>query len=408
MLLERMVFNILAFSLFVIMFFKIIRRNDTTYLIILTMQALGIAIGFLEIIFYVEINTAVRVITYICSIIIPIIILYIEKRGTNFSEIVNITLAKIALLFNDQKRAKNFLINLVTKYPRSYLGHKMLAEIYEQEGGSRKAIDEYVKVIDIDKKDYETYYKISYLLNGLGRKEEATEMLESLLKKKPEYIKATMLLGDIYCEREMYKETINLYMDSLKYNQDNYELYYNMGIVYTMLNDFKNAKICYQKAATINSMLYKSYYNIGQISLIFNDLDEAEKYFTQSLLAEEVEAEGYYHLSKIYILKGDKENAIRFANIAIELDSTFIKRIEEEPIFIPIKSNINIFDENIEQEDNKKTERKKLTEKEIKAQEHLDNTYNITKKLSNNEIKIKKEKENNYKLNDIYKEIENQ
>lgn len=408
MLLERITFNLVAFSLFVIMFFKIIRKNDTTYLIILTMQALGIAVGFLEIIFYVEINTAIRVITYIISIIIPLIIICLEKRGINFSEIITITLAKIALLFDNQKNAKKFLVNLVTKYPRSYLGHKLLAEIYEKEGGLRKAMDEYVKVVDIDKKDYNSYYKISYLLNELGKKDEAVSMLESLLKKKPEYIEATMLLGDIYCEKEMYKETISIYMESLRYNQENYELYYNMGIVYTMLNDFKNAKTCYQKAATINSMLYKSYYNIGQISLIFNDLDEAEKYFTQSLLSEEVEAEGYYHLSKIYVLKGDKENAVRFANIAIELDKSFIKKIEEEPIFIPIKSNINIFEASLEQNEKEKIERKKLKEKEIKAQHHLDNTYNITKKLSNSEIKLKNEKENNNRLSDIYKERESE
>lgn len=407
MLLERIIFNLVAFSLFVIMFFKIIRKNDTTYLIILTMQALGIAVGFLEIIFYVEINTAIRVLTYIISIVIPLIVIYLEKRGINFSEIITITLAKLALLFDDQKNAKKFLVNLVTKYPRSYLGHKLLAEIYEKEGGLRKAMDEYVKVVDIDKKDYNSYYKISYLLNELGKKDEAVSMLESLLKKKPEYIEATMLLGDIYCEKEMYKETISIYMESLRYNQENYELYYNMGIVYTMLNDFKNAKTCYQKAATINSMLYKSYYNIGQISLIFNDLDEAEKYFTQSLLSEEVEAEGYYHLSKIYVLKGDKENAVRFANIAIELDKSFIKKIEEEPIFIPIKSNINIFEASLEQSDKEQSERKKLTPKEIKAQQHLDNTYNITKKLSNSEIKLKSEKENNKRLDDIYKEREN-
>ena len=48
---------------------------------------------------------------------------------------------------------KETLINLVTKDPSSYIGHKMLAEIYEAEGGMRKAIDEYVKVIDIQKKD---------------------------------------------------------------------------------------------------------------------------------------------------------------------------------------------------------------------------------------------------------------
>ncbi len=58
----------------------------------------------------------------------------------------------------------------------------------------RKAIDEYVKAVDINKKDYDSYYKISFLLNELGKKEDATVMLNNLLKIKPDYIAASILL----------------------------------------------------------------------------------------------------------------------------------------------------------------------------------------------------------------------
>ena len=50
----------------------------------------------------------------------------------------------------------------------------MLAEIYEKEGGMRKAIDEYVQAIDLDKQDYDSYYKVAELLNGLDKKDEAS------------------------------------------------------------------------------------------------------------------------------------------------------------------------------------------------------------------------------------------
>ena len=46
-MLERIIFNILAFSLFTIIFFKMIRKNDTNYIAILILEALGIAIGFI-------------------------------------------------------------------------------------------------------------------------------------------------------------------------------------------------------------------------------------------------------------------------------------------------------------------------------------------------------------------------
>ena len=388
MLIEKIIFNLLAFSLFSAIFFKMIKKNDSNYVIILCLQATGIAINFIEIIFVLHISGFIRFIMYLLSIIIPIVIILVESRNINFSEIICISIAKISKLTGNTKLAKNVLINLVSKYPESYHAHKMLAEIYEKEGGMRKAIDEYVQVIDIDKKDYDSYYKISFLLNELDKKAEAEEMLEALLRKKPDMFEATQLLGDIYCEQEKYKEAANIYNDALKYHPTNYELYYNMGIVYTMLNDFQNAKICYEKAATINTLLYNGYYNLAQISLIYNDLDEAEKYFMKSTMSKDIEPKAYYNLAKIYMLKGEKENAIKFLNVAIELDHSFYKKAELEPIFIPIKAYMNFPDLEEEQkiEDH-------LTNKEKKALAHLEKTLKLVGKLNGVNLKIKNDKE---------------
>lgn len=387
MLIEKIIFNVLAFSLFTFMFFQMIKKNDTNYVVVLCMQALGIAINFIEIIFTLHINAFIKVLIYLLSIVIPAIILFLEHRNINLSEIIYILLAKFSLLIKNNKKAKDFLIKLVTKYPESYFGHKMLAEIYEKEGGMRKAIDEYVQVIDINKKDYNSYYKISYLLNDLGKKTEASQMLETLLRNKPEMLEATLLLGDIYCDQERYKEATNIYYDALKYNPTSYELYYDLGIAYTMLNDFNNAKICYEKASEINTLLYNGYYNLAQISLLYNDLEEAEKYFMQSVMSKDIEPKAYYNLAKIYMLKGDKENAIKFLNVAIELDPSFYKKAEGEALFIPIKTYIN-FPE-VEEEKEKTT---KLTKKEQKVQAHLEKTMKLIGKLNINSLGLKKDK----------------
>ena len=273
----------------------------------------------------------------------------------------------------------------------------MLAEVYEKEGGMRKAIDEYVIAVDLNKKDYDSYYRISFLLNELDKPDDAIVMLNNLLSKKPEYINATMLLGDILTNQERYKEALNVYTNGLKYAPNNYDLYYNMGIVYTMLNDFQNAKICYEKAATINSLLYHAYYSLGQINLIEMDLDEAENYFTKCLEDKEQEPDAYYKLGKIYMLRGDHDNAVKFVNLAIELDNNYIKIANQEPIFIPVKSKFTI--PIIEEEDIKPRETNH-TKKELKARKHLDETYNVVGKLNifkmkpNKKIYENKENEN--------------
>lgn len=294
---------------------------------------------------------------------------------------------------HDNKTAKSQLLTLIEKYPDSGIAHEMLGKIYEKEGGMRKAIDEYVKVIDIQKQNYEIYYKIAFLLEGLGKRQESVQMLNNLINKKPDYYEASELLGKMLCEEENFKEAINVYMNALKYNPNNYEIYYNMGIAYTRLNDFQNAKICYDKAAQINSFLYNGYYNLGMISLLYDDIDEAEKYFTQALEGKDVEPESYYQLARIFVIKGEKEKAINYLNLATQLDPNLAKKAMGDPVFIPIQRfipqsiNMQNYDRNIE-----------MNPKEKKAKEHLESTVYLVGKISKNDLK----KMHTFKENDIF------
>lgn len=384
MIIEQLIFTVISFTIFVYMFFRMIRNNDTTYVAILLLEAVGIALNFLEVLFTIKLNTVFIILKYILAIILPIGIIILEKRNITLFELVHIKKAKLYLKLGDNKKAKQALIDLLEKKANSYKGHKMLAEIYELEGGMRKAIDEYVKAVDLNKKDYNSYYKISFLLNELGKKEDATVMLNNLLSKKPDYIDASILLGDIYCSQEMYKEALNVYTMGLKHSPNSYDLYYNMGMVYTMLNDFQSAKICYEKAATINSLAYHAYYALGQINLIEMDLDEAEKYFNKCLEDKEQEPDAYYKLGKIYMLRGDHDNAVNFVNLAIELDKNYIKIANQEPIFIPVKSR---FQMPIIDEEDIKPRKTSHTKKEKKAMEHLDKTYGVVGNMNLHKLK---------------------
>ena len=333
------------------------------------------------------------VITLIVLTIVFIILIKTSKKVRkiyiHMLESINILKAKIFLFFGNNKVAKEALLSIIDKNPESYNAHKMLAEIYELEGGMRKAIDEYVQAIDINKQDYDSYYKIAYLLTQLDKKDEASQMLNSLLQKKPEYIKATELLGEILIEKEMYKEAVNIYTEGLKYTPTNYNFNYNLGIAFTMLNDFQSAKIYYERAAELNSLAYNSKYSLAEIAMIYKELEEAEKYFLEVLEEEnsELEADAYYELAKISIIRGEKQKAIYYANIAIEVDSKkIVPKLKEEEVFIPIISKINIpFNlENLDEDEKPQ----KMSKKELIAKDHLEDMVDKTRKLSYNDIDL--------------------
>lgn len=386
MLVEQLIFTVISFALFVLIFLKMIKNNDTTYIFFLVLQALGIALNFVEFLFTIQLNIIFKIIMYIFALVLPIILIILEKKKINVSESINIFKAKFYFNLGNNKKAKQALINLLNKNPESYKGHKLLAQIYESEGGMRKAIDEYVQAIDINKQDYDSYFTVANLLNHLDKKDEATQMLNSLLSKKPDYKEASILLGDLLIEQEMYKEAANVYHEALRYNGFDFDLNYNLGIVYTMLNDFQSAKEYYDKAAKINSLIYNCKYSLAEIALIYKEIEEAEKLFMESIDDEELAPDSYYELSKICLIKGDKERAIQYANIAIDLSpKKTSEKIKKDAIFIPILAKISIpfnIDENIEEK------KGKLTKKEKVAKAHLEEMSEITRQIGYNDIKM--------------------
>ena len=408
-IIEQLIFNILAFALFVMIFLKIVTRNDASYVRALLIEALGIGINFIEIVTNEQLPILVKITVYLLAILIPIIIIAIEKRGILFLEAISLLKANILLFMGNNKEAKKVLISLVSKYSDSYIGHKKLAEVYEKEGGMRKAIDEYAKAIDINKQDYNSYYKVANLLTSLDKKEEATQMLNSLLKKKPDHIEASKLLGELLIDQGKYKEAAYVYNDALKNFPTDYDLNYNLGIVYTMLNDFPNAKLYYEKASTLNSLEYNSKYNLAEIALIYKELEEAEQYFMQATQNPELEADAYLELARICLIRNEKDKAIQYANIALESNPRKIaEKIKKDESFIMIMHKLTI-PLNLENIEEKQSE---LSKKDRKAKEHLEKSSEITRSIGYDEIKMAKYKkskiENSIESEQIYESLEEQ
>lgn len=387
-MLEKIIFFLLAVSLFVVTFGKLIKKNDTSYINFLAIQFMGILLGFLELSFKWNLNIFFKLFLYFISIILPIVIIMLEKKDINIPEGLEILKVKLLILFNKNERAKITLLKIVNKYPKSYMAHKMLAEWYEKDNQISTAIEEYVRAVEVNLKDYNSYFKVAKLLKEIDKIEESETMLKDLLKKKPDFYEATEVLGDIYYDKEMFKEVISIYLDAQKYNPAKYEIYYNLGMAYTRLNDFQRANEYYSKAAEINSLLHNGIFNMGQIAMIMSELEDAEKYFLDSLQGEDVEAGSYFYLAQIAMIKGQKEKALNYINLAIEIDIDLYEKVKEQNLFIPIIKQIKIAY-------NQTKKIPTITRKEKATQEHLYNMYNLVGNMNNIDMKMMK----NLKIN---------
>ena len=398
---EKIIFNLFAFTLFILIFIKFIRKNDTSYVYLLITQFVGIAINFIELSFGKSFGAIVKLIMYLLSVILPIFFIWLEyKKKIDFAEVFYILVAKVTILIGKEEVAKKYLLQLVEKYPNSIKGHKYLAEIYEK-------AEKYEKTYELNQDDKEIYLKIGKLCGSIGREKEAIEILGELIRNKPDYYEASMILADILNSKKEFKEAVQVYMNALKYRPADYDLYYHLGMTYTLLNDFAKAKECYEKAAQINSALYHARYSLGQINLLYGDLEEAEKYFMECIDAEEVESGAYYYLARIAMIKGETEKAKNYANIAIEENPTLYDKMADENIFMPIIDEVN--KPRLSVDGKKKTKKRTLSKKEMFIDLYLDNTCKIVGKLNNNDIEmmenVKKTKQQTINLdNEIEKE----
>ena len=385
------IFSIISISIFIFTVVKLIKENNSNYLFALIPEFLGIIINFICLFFTIKPGIILLVIMYTLSVIIPIVLLILEKNEINLSELLGIIKANYYKEKNQHDFAKKQLINNVNKFPNSFLSHQKLGEWYERNGELEKAEDEYLKAIELKPKKYENYYKLALIYNEDKKKEQAIEVLRDVLKRKADYLDASIALGDILYETEMFKEAINVFQDALKYNPEEYKLYYYLGMSYTRINDFPNAKEYYKKAATINSTLNAAKLNLGQISLLFKDYDEAEKYFMECIENddEEIQAESYYYLSKIKLINNESTLAVQYANIALELEPKLIEKMEKDIYFASILGKLKTKES--------KYVKTKLTKGEKNIINYLDKTYGVVQTLtSNKEIKEKEDKERDY------------
>ena len=394
MIVERILFNILAFGLFFMMFIKMVNRNDSNYVYILIVQAIGIAISFVGLIFRVNLPIIIIIITYIISVLIPLTIIIFEKKGLFLSEIINLNIAKYYYKKNDKEKAKQLLMKSTEKFPNSLLLHKELAFICEELGDKQIAIDEYMRSSEINSQDSELKIKTANLLKDSEKIQDAERMLNDILRKKPDDYNATILLGDILTERENYRDAINLYLQALNYNPDQYELYYNLGMLFTLINDFQTAKEYYEKAAKLNSLLYSAKYNLGQ-------LDEAEEYFTECIEDEDIADEVFYYLSYVSMLKGNINEAVQYLNTAVEENEELYEKACKETVFRLIIHKIN-------KPTNTSKVRKNISKKEKQTMKHLEKTCEVVGNLNHNDIKAIKHLREREKQEEMQRKIEQQ
>ena len=104
MIVEKIIFTIVATYLLIAMIFKLIKKFDKIHISIILLQSLGFILGLIELISNSNFNIFIKTLMYLISIIIPIAVIILENKGKDLMEIFYMLLAKFYEITRKQQK----------------------------------------------------------------------------------------------------------------------------------------------------------------------------------------------------------------------------------------------------------------------------------------------------------------
>ena len=119
-MIEKIFFTTIAIALFTITFLKLIKKNDTTYIYVLAVEFIGIAINFIGLFLKTPFHWSLKLLMYLLSIILPIALFAIEKiKKVELSELLITLAVPILAKVGKTEEAKTILTNFLNKNQNS-------------------------------------------------------------------------------------------------------------------------------------------------------------------------------------------------------------------------------------------------------------------------------------------------
>jgi len=205
-----------------------------------------------------------------------------------------------------------------------------------------EAINTFRNAIEINADDYRFHYNLALALERADEKALAIDELRKTLILKPDYTVASNMLAILYCGTKNQEAAIQVCESAIKYDIENYELYFNAAIAYMEIKDYENAKKYFVSALSKNPNLAEAYFGLGQIAVITEDYYGAETNYLKAIKANPDYPNPYYNLSRIYANRKEYAKVMENLTEAVRLNPAYKQRIKNDGAF-DFMQNMNDF-----------------------------------------------------------------
>ena len=149
-----------------------------------------------------------------------------------------------------------------------------------------------------------------------GDLQQAKQICEQILRKKPNNFNALHLLGIIYCQIGNYDISIKYIRKALQNNPHVADAYFNLGLSLKRQVQYEQAITSYLKALQLNSNFAEANFNLGVILQEQFHYEQAKSYYEKTLQINPIFIDALMNLGNILRVQGkldEAENKYRYA-----------------------------------------------------------------------------------------------
>ena len=231
--------------------------------------------------------------------------------------------ARLYSSLKEYKNSEDIFLNLIDQdslYPETYI---QLASLKNEQEQYKKAIELYTKAIEIEPENDNIYFQRTTPYEELEMYAEAEADYKKAIEIDPDAAYNYLYLGNLYKDEFNEPEkAIAQYLKMLDISPENTRALNNIGITYQdEIKNFEKAKEYYLKSIEIDSTYSNPYFNLGNLYSNLEEHQKAIEFYTKSIKIEPENSYFYYYRATPY------ESLEMYA----EAEADYLKAIELDP-----------------------------------------------------------------------------
>jgi len=197
--------------------------------------------------------------------------------------------------------------------------YKTLGYLYTEKGEIARAIENYLKALEMDKNDPNLYYNLSYLYEKAGRRERADFFLAKAVSIRPGDVDSMLKLADRLIQKGRYREARKYISLVLKKRPDSVDALLLKLKIAEKQKDKTTQKQVYRKILALDPKNETVIYNLGVLEYETGNLKGSRAYLERFAKAHPNDYEVHTFLFDIYNRLEKQDLAYREARQLIRL-----------------------------------------------------------------------------------------